>query len=94
MSINNYLDTVNLQHTKPCWQNFVEESVVFTFFFCETNGNHATEPSTVGHLISERHWKSNFDFTEIINNYSLRQETLCKIVKFVSQFSLKLYIQF
>ena len=33
----------------------------------QTNGNHATEPQTVGHVISERHWKSTFDFKEIVN---------------------------
>ena len=32
----------------------MEESVVFTFPY-QANGNHATEPSTVGHVISERH---------------------------------------
>ena len=37
----------------------------------QTNGNHAIEPKTVGHIISERHWKSTFDFSEI---YKLRVE--------------------
>ena len=33
----------------------------------QTNGNHATEPQTVGHVISKRHWKSTFDFSEIVS---------------------------
>ena len=70
----------------------MEESVVFTFP-CQVNGNHATESSTVCHVISERHWKSTFDFTEIVNNYGLKLGTVCKILRFISQFSLKLYIQ-
>ena len=49
----------------------VEESVQFTFPY-EANGNHATEPSTVDHVISERHWKSTFDFTEIVKSYGLK----------------------
>ena len=59
-----------------------------------TNENHATEPSKVGHVISERHRKSTFDFTEIVNNYGLKQGTVCQIVRFISQFSLELYLQF
>ena len=45
------------------------------------------------YVISERHWKSTFDFTEIVNNYGLKLGTVCKILRFISQFSLKLYIQ-
>ena len=69
------------------------ESVVFTFPY-QVNGNHATELSAVGHVISELEWKSTFDFTEIVNNCRLKRGTVCKIVRFVSQFSLKLYTQF
>ena len=58
----------------------MEESVVFTFP-CETNGNHATALSTIGHVISERHWKSTFG-------------TECPTMRLISHFSLKLYIQF
>ena len=36
----------------------------------QTSGNHARDPSTVGHIISEQHWKSAFDFTEIVNSMS------------------------
>ena len=66
--------------------------VVFTFPH-QTDGSHATERSTVGHVISERQWESTFDFTEVVNNYDLKRRTVCKIVRFISQFSLKLYIQ-
>ena len=52
------------------------------------------EPLTVGHVISEQHWKSTFDFTGIANNYRLKQETVHQIVRFIPQFSLKLYTQF
>ena len=69
------------------------ESGIFTFPY-QTNGNHATEPSKVGHVISELLWESTFDFTETVNNYGLKRGTECKIVRFISQFSLKLYIQF
>ena len=49
--------------------------VLFTFLY-ETNGNHATELSIVGHVISEWHWKSSFGFTEIVNNYGLKRGDL------------------
>ena len=52
----------------------VEESVVFTFPY-QTNGSHATEPSIVGFVMSERHWKITFDFTETVNNYGLKRTT-------------------
>ena len=73
--------------------SFVEESVLF-IFPCWTNENHATEPWTVGHVISERHWKSTFDLSEIVNNYGLKRGTAWQIPSFISQFSLKLYKQF
>ena len=38
--------------------------------------------------------KNTFDFTEIVNNYELKRGTGCQILRFTSQFSLKLYIQF
>ena len=44
--------------------------------------------------ISERHWKSTFDFSEIVNNCGLKPGTVGQILRFISQFSLKLYIQF
>ena len=55
------------------------ESVVFTFPF-QTYGNHATRLSTSGHVISERHWKDTFSFTEIISNFGSKQRTECQIV--------------
>ena len=42
-------------------------------------GNHATELSTVVHVISERHWKSTFDFTEIVNHCGLKREQYVKL---------------
>ena len=38
----------------------------------QTNGNHATEPSAVGHVNSKQHWKSTFGFTETVNSYGLK----------------------
>ena len=45
-------------------------------------------------VITERHWKSTFDFSDIVNNYGLIRGTVWQIVRFISQFSLELYIQF
>ena len=71
----------------------MEESVVFAFPY-QIDGNHSTESSTVGHVFSGRYKKSTFDFTEIVNNHGLKQGAVCQIVRFISQFPLKLYIQF
>ena len=60
----------------------------------QTNGNYATELSTVGHVILWRHWISTFDFIEIVNNYGLKRRTVCQIVRFIYHFSLKLCIQY
>ena len=38
--------------------------------------------------------KDTFDFTKIVNNHGLMQGTVCKIVRFISHFSLKLHIFF
>ena len=47
-------------------KSFVEESVLFIFpHQTNGNGNHVPEPEAVGHVISERHGKSTFDFSEI-----------------------------
>ena len=67
----------------------MKESVVFTVPY-QAIWNRAKVSSTVGDVI----WKNAFDFTEIVNNYELKWETVCEIVRFISQFSLKLYIQF
>ena len=75
----------------PSWRR--NQPYLFTFPY-RTNGNHATELSIVGYVISERHWKSTFDFTETVNNYELKRRTLCQIIKFKSHSSLKLYIQY
>ena len=42
----------------------------------------------------ERHWKRIFDVSEIVNNYGLKRRTVWQILRFISQFSLKLYIQY
>ena len=55
--------------------------------------NHAMNSSTVGHVIPERQWKSTFNFTEIVHNYGLKRGTICQIVRFISHFSLKLYME-
>ena len=56
----------------PSWR--WNHPYLFTFPY-QTNGNHATELSTVGLVISERSWKSTFDFTEIVNNYGKKRGT-------------------
>ena len=57
-------------------KSFAEELVVLIFLY-QTNGNHATELSTVGYVNSERHLKTIFDFTKIVNNYRLKWGTVC-----------------
>ena len=50
-------------------------------------------PLTEGHVIAEQHSETTLAFKEILNNYGLKRGTVCQIVKFISQFFLKLYIQ-
>ena len=57
----------------------MEESVVFTFPY-QTNGNHAAELSIVDHIISERHWKCSYDFTETVNNFRLSEKQSLKFL--------------
>ena len=71
----------------------MEESIVY-FFPYQTNGNHVKEPYAVGQVMSERRWKRTFDFSETVNNYGLERRTVWQIVRFISLFSLQLYIQF
>ena len=59
----------------------MKESIAFTFPY-QTNRNDTTNPATLGQLILEQQWKNAFSFTEIVNNYGLKQETLCQIVRF------------
>ena len=66
---------------------------LFTFPY-QINRNHTTELSIAGLIISERHWKSTFDFTEILKNYGLMRGTVCQFVRLISHVSLKLYIQY
>ena len=72
----------------PSWR--WNQPYLITFPY-RTNGNHATELSTVSHVLSERRWKITLDFTEIVNKYGLKRGTVCQIVKFISHYSLKLY---
>ena len=72
----------------PWWR--MNQSYLFTFPY-QTYGNYATELSTVGQVISGRHWKGTFDFAEIVNNYGLKRGTVCLSVRFNSHFSLLLY---
>ena len=79
----------------------MEKSVVFTFPY-QTNGKHAKEPYIVGHVISEWHWKSTFDFSEIVNklwvearssiadheNFPIFSETIHTILKIFSRHDL------
>ena len=51
--------------------------------------NHAMEPQTVGHVISERHWKSTFDFSEIVNNYRLKRGTVWQILSFIYTYNFE-----
>ena len=53
---------------------------------------NATELSTASHVISEWHQKVTFDFTEIVNDRKMWQETECQIVKIIFHFS-KLHIK-
>ena len=71
----------------------MERSVVFAFLF-QIYRSHAMELSIFGHVISKHYWGGTFGFTEIINNFKLKRETVSQIVRFISHFSLKLYKQF
>ena len=62
------------------------------------------EPKTIGHVISERHWKSTFDFSKIVNKlrveasstkpnceiyFPIFSETIHTILKIFSQHGLR-----
>ena len=76
--IENLKRKISKSRRGPLWEN---QPYLFTFPY-QTNENHATELSTVGDVISKRHRKSTFDFTEIVNNYRLKRGTLCQIARF------------
>ena len=57
----------------------------------EANKSHFTELSGTGQEILEGRWIGTVDSTKIVNNYSLKQETVCQIVRFFSHLPLKLY---
>ena len=60
----------------------------------QASGNHTTELSTIGHINPQWRLTSTFDFTQIVNNYALKQIMLCHMLKFVFHFSQKLHMQF
>ena len=70
----------------------VEESVVFTLPY-QTNGNHATEPSTVGHVILRTALERYFRFHWNCKQLCVQVRNSMPNFGFISQFSLKLYIQ-
>ena len=84
-----YRRKMSQSRRSPSWRN-----QSYLLFLIKQNGNHATEPQTVGQVISEWHRKSTFDFTESVNNYGLKRGRIWQIVRFLSQFSLKLNMQF
>ena len=84
-----YRRKMSQSRRSPSWRN-----QSYLIFLIKQNGNHATEPQTVGHVIPEWQRKSTFDFTESVNNYGLKRGRLWQIVRFLSQFSLKLNMQF
>ena len=45
---------------------------------------HRTETWKVGYIISERLWKSTFNFIEAVNSYGMKRETSCQIVRFIT----------
>ena len=71
----------------------MEQSVVFAFLF-QIYRNHVMELSIFDHVISKHYWGGTSDFTKIINNFRLKRESACQIVRFISHYSLKLYKQF
>ena len=58
------------------------------------NKIHATELSAASHVICECCQNVTCNFTETVNNHGLKRGAVCQIVKSISNFSLKLYIQF
>ena len=54
---------------------FVEKSALFIFPY-KTNVNHSTELSTAGHVFSEGHQESTFNFSEIVSNLNSNQRML------------------
>ena len=59
----------------------------------KTNRNHTKELTKVDRINSDEHYKSAFKLTEIINNYGLKGQKVCQILRFISHFFLKIYIE-
>ena len=58
------------------------------------NQNHVTELSDTSRVLSEQRQKVTFNFNETVKNHLLNKGTRCQIVRFISDFSLKLHVQF
>ena len=52
-------------------KSFVEEAIVFTFPY-QTNGNHATEPSTVGNVILRTALERYLQIFRLVFQFSLK----------------------
>ena len=70
----------------------MNQSYLFSFLD-KTNGNHTNELSTIDHVNSEQHCRSTFKLSEIVNNCGLKRQTVCQIVRVISRFSPKKYIE-
>ena len=59
----------NICHSRrrPSWRN-----QLYLPFLIKQMQTMPQSHITVSHLLSEWHWKSSFDFTEILNNYRLK----------------------
>ena len=94
MSWQNILNSRQIETDIQIQENsFVERNQSYLHFLIkqgETMPRSYPRSATYG---QERQWKGFFDFPEIVNNYGLKRGTVCQIVRFIFQFSLKLYIQ-
>ena len=52
--------------------------------YLSLSNKHATDPSTVSHVISERQWKSTFDFIENVSICGLKRGIVCQIVRLLN----------
>ena len=92
---------------KPIKKSFVEESVAFTFLY-QTNENHATEPSKVGHVILrtalERYFRFHCNCKQLLVEarnsmpnceiyFSIFSETIIKIWKYFHSMVLEVQVE-
>ena len=93
-----YKNKIRKSRRGPLWRN---QPNLFTFSY-QTNGNHAMELSTVGHVISERHkyfqfhWNCKQPRVEARNSmsncqiyFTLFSETIHTILKIFSKHGLR-----